>query len=174
MRTRGFKGFLLLALVIASIVALAIPFLSPSTVRATLTTHDPIYIEGNDNFTPANGVVAGSGTENDPYIIENWDINAENANGIEIRNTTAYFIIRNCLVENGGYSHDGIYLGNVINGKIENCTCYNDYSGIRLDSSSNNTLVNNSCSNDEDGIRLDSSSYNTLINNSCSLSLIHI
>jgi hypothetical protein len=38
----------------------------------------------------------------DNYIIENYVINASKANGIDIRNTTAYFVIRNCLVENGG------------------------------------------------------------------------
>ena len=38
-----------------------------------MTPHDPIYIDGNDNFIPANGVTSGLGTENDPYIIENWD-----------------------------------------------------------------------------------------------------
>ena len=50
-----------------------------------LTVHDPILIVGNAEFTNASGVVWGSGTESDPYIIEGWDINASAANGIEPR-----------------------------------------------------------------------------------------
>jgi hypothetical protein len=38
--------------------------------KSGLTSHDPIYINGNSGFTAANGVVAGSGTAGDPYIIE--------------------------------------------------------------------------------------------------------
>jgi parallel beta-helix repeat protein len=133
-----------------------------------LIHHATIHINGNADFTATNGVVEGSGTKNDPYIIQNWAISAENAQGIEISNTTSYFVLRNCLVENGGGAYDGIFLYNTVNGKIENCASYNNYSGIHLDSSSNNTLTNNSCSNSEDGIHLDSSSNNTLTNNSCS------
>jgi len=86
---------------ITSIMALAIPLLSPSPVYAGLTSHNPIYIIGNAGFTPANGVVRGSGTENNPYIIENWDISTENTDGIHIRNTTAHFVIRNCHMHDG-------------------------------------------------------------------------
>jgi parallel beta-helix repeat protein len=166
LRTR-FNGALLLVVLIISIMALAVPLLSSGPVHAALTQHAPIIINGNADFTATNGVADGSGTKNDPYIIQNWAISAENAQGIEISNTTSYFIVRNCLVENGGVSFDGIFLYNTVNGKIENFTSYNNYSGIHLDSSSNNTLTNSSCSNDEYGIRLDSSSNNTLTNNSC-------
>jgi len=149
--------------VIASIIALAIPILSPSPVHAALTPHDPIYIVGNDNFTPANGVNGGgSGTENDPYVIENWVINASGANGIQIWNTTAYFIIRNCLVENGGVFYDGIRLYIVVNGKIENCTCDNNYVGILLNNSDNNIVSSAATSNNEYGIYVYYSSGNII------------
>jgi len=86
----------------------------------------PILIQNDYQFTAANGVVSGSGTVNDPYIIENWAIDASGANGIDIQNTTAYFIVRNCLIENSVIStHGGIYLNNVVNGTIENNTCEN-------------------------------------------------
>jgi parallel beta-helix repeat protein len=155
-----------------SIIALALSLLSSTPVHATLNSHAPIYINYNDNFTVANGVNGGgSGTLNDPFIIENWVISASSANGIDIRNTTAYFIIRNCLVENGSSSHYGIYFENVANGKIENCTINgsNSTDGINFWSSSYNTLTNNTCSNNRAGIMLRwFSSYNTLTNNTCS------
>ena len=139
MRTGGFKGVLLSALVIASLIT-PLLLLSPSPVHAALTPHDPIYIEGNENFTPANGVVSGSGTAEDPYIIENWDISAENANGIEIRNTTAYFIIRSSYVHDGRL---GIYFENMINGIVDNNVAENNWVGIRLSYHSDNNLISN-------------------------------
>jgi len=165
----SFKEVLQLALLIASTIALAIPILSPSPVHATMTPHDPIFIIGNGGFTAANGVVSGSGMANDPYVIENWDINASTANGIEIRYTTAYFVIRNCFVENGeGAYYDGIYLYNVANGGIDNNTCRNNYCGIYLESSHNNTLNNNICENNKGhGIHFVGSDKNILTNNTC-------
>jgi parallel beta-helix repeat protein len=103
-------------------------------VHAALNPHDPIYIDGNAGFTipdPVNG--GGSGTEDDPYIIENWDISAENTHGIRIRNTTAHFIIRNCYVHDGREEHKhGVYLENVMNGKIDGTTSNNNLHGIFL------------------------------------------
>jgi len=135
-----------------------------------LTPHDPIYIYGNDNFTSANGVTSGSGTVSDPYIIENWGISAENTYGIEITNTTAYFIICNCLIENGrSVGYVGIELFSAANGKIENCTCDNNNNGIGLLSSDNNTLISNTCDNNYGaGIYLWNSDNNNLTNNTCS------
>jgi len=132
-----------------------------------LTPHDPISINGNAQFTSANGVVSGSGTQSDPYIIENWDINANTAKGIEIRNTNVYFIIRNCVIHDGKSNNKyGIYFYNVTNGKIDGVTSYNNYYGIRLFSSSNNnTITNCNVYNNYVGIELYSSSNNKLRNN---------
>jgi parallel beta-helix repeat protein len=122
---------------------------------ATPTPRAPIFINGDSQFTPANGVTGGSGTQADPYIIENWVIDASGAIGITIQNTTKYFVVWNCLVENGG-NYIGIYLDNAINGKVENNTCENNSYGIYLTSSSSNTifynyLLNNTENNAYDG-----------------------
>jgi len=126
-------------------------------------------IENDDFFNIGNGVVAGAGTGDDPYIIENWAIEVSTAHGIWVKNTTAYFIIRNCLVENGGLNfYHGIYLENVVNGKVENCACGNNLYGIYLhDSPDNNTITNNTCENNYHGIYLCYSSNNTITNNTC-------
>jgi len=166
------KGAFLLTLIIALLMVSAISLFSISSSSAApegLTPRAPIYIEGNDSFTPANGVVGGSGTEDDPYIIENWDISAENDKGIFIRSTTAHFIVRNCYVHDGwAGDHYGIYFIDVRNGKIDNVTSDNNNSGIRLWYSSNNILDNNTYLNNYWGILLDSSSGNILSNNTCS------
>lgn len=125
-----------------------------------------IYINGNSEFIPANGVTGGSGTQSDPYIIQGWSQDASSANGIDIQNTTAYFVIRNCLVENGviqGLSKAGIFLENVVNGIIENNTCENNWTGIDLFESSNNTISGNTCEGNVYGIYLFSSSDNNTL-----------
>jgi parallel beta-helix repeat protein len=133
----------------------------------------PISIQSDDQFTSANGVTGGSGTQSDPYIIQSWSIDASSAssgNGIEIQNTTAYFIVRNCLVENGGiqgFSNVGIFLENVVNGIIENNTCGNNWTGINLFESSNNTISGNTCESNSVGISLSGSSINTISGNTC-------
>ncbi|MDI6841143.1 MAG: C25 family cysteine peptidase, partial [bacterium] len=90
--------------------------------------HNPIYIDGNMAFTSENGVVSGSGTKIDPYIIEGWDIDASHgigptgipdSAGIYIRGTDAYFTIRNCNIHDGGSAYRGIVLDCVSNGRIE-------------------------------------------------------
>ncbi len=135
-----------------------------------VTPRGPISITGDSSFTPGNGVNGGgTGTNLDPYIIVGWAIDASGATGITIENTTKYFVIRNCLVENSGDSNFGILLYDVINGKVENNTCENDVLGIALVSSSSNTLTNNTCGNKSSGIYLDHSSNNNILdNNTCS------
>ena len=42
--------------------------------KASYSPRSPIYIIGNDDFTKENGVIAGDGTRENPYIIEDWEI----------------------------------------------------------------------------------------------------
>jgi parallel beta-helix repeat protein len=123
----------------------------------------PIYIDNNNKFTAANGVILGSGTENDPYIIENWDISAENANGIEVRNTTVHFVIRNCYVHDGRFNwRYGIYFYNAINGVVDNNFVEYNSLGILLDYSDNNLISGNTVRNNYYGILLDYSDNNLI------------
>lgn len=137
------------------------------------TTHSPILINGNAGFTHANGVVSGSGTASDPYIIERWAINATRSPGIQIQNTTDWFVVQFCSISGGGdisgfCRFAGICLLNSTNGIVANCTCSNKVNGIWLISSSNNTLMCNTCQNDAIGIGVSESSNITLENNKCS------
>ena len=117
--------------------------------------HPPIIIDGNDDFTSENGVTGGSGTENDPFIIENWVIvnDSSTENGIFINNTDAFFVIRNCSVYN--YSElwhgRGILLSHVENGRIEDTTTYGNFYGIMVRSSSAYIEIINCTSGYSDG-----------------------
>ena len=43
-----------------------------------------IEISSNSEFNSSNGVVSGSGTDLDPYIIEGWNITTSSSDGINI------------------------------------------------------------------------------------------
>jgi len=65
--------------------------------KADLLSHAPIQITGDELFTEENGVVGGSGTKEDPYLISGFIIDASEANyGIRIENTTAHVRIWKC------------------------------------------------------------------------------
>jgi len=170
-----------------------------NTKLGAYTAHSPIRINSNSDFTAANGVVGGSGTKDDPYIISGWDIDAQNSapDAIYIGNTTAYFVVENCILNNASYHERpyfagaGITLYNVTNGVISSISSTNSKYGVYLYESSgniiednnltfqvsdgilishsdNNTVLNDTCSyNEYVGISLDHSSYVTIQNSSC-------
>ncbi len=113
-----------------------------NAAAATLTTHDPIRIDGDGDFTSGNGVSnpGAAGTALNPYIIEDWNIyGGGEGYCIYVGNTTKHFVIRNCeLYDASGNSaqyfwNSGIALFNVINAKIENNNIYDNEYGIYLD-----------------------------------------
>jgi parallel beta-helix repeat protein len=114
-----------------------------------LISNSPIHIKWNVNFTQANGVSSGSGTQVDPYIIQNLSIDATTQNGIWIENTDKYFKIKNCHIFNGsnGSVRPAIYLYNVTHGSIYDCRIDHNYRGIYLDTANNISIYNNSINN---------------------------
>ena len=127
------------------------------------TLRSPIYIEGDTNFTSANGVVGGSGFWNDPFIIEGWEINASTAHGIEIRDTTAHFVIRDVFVHSGLSDYHGIIL-RAPNGRVENSLIAWNRFGVVP--GWNTTVVGNAISNCYNGIFADSVAVVKIADNS--------
>ncbi|MEE9151824.1 MAG: right-handed parallel beta-helix repeat-containing protein, partial [Thermoplasmata archaeon] len=145
-------------------VALTITPLS----RSQYTPHDPIYIVGDEDFAvqAAEEGWPGDGSEGNPYIIEGYEISAAKANGIEIKSTTVYFIIKGTLIKGGKYRYHGIDLDVVINGTVKNCTFEMNNYGIYIYYSNDNEIVENTFnSNYNQDIRLGYSSRNTLTGN---------
>lgn len=134
------------------------------------TTHDPIIIAGNEGFTDVNGVVSGSGSASDPYIISGWDINASSANGIEIIGTDAHFTIRDCSLHDGMTSNSyGISLESVVNGTLTNNIVSRNWFGIYLHSSNENIVSDNLCSGNCQGVFTLRSDRNILDGNTCTM-----
>jgi parallel beta-helix repeat protein len=105
-------------------------------------TGSPIFVDDNDGsrnwaYHESNfDWCTGSGTELDPYVIENVRIDALGGEyGIKITDSSEYFIVRNCTVYNSGgvWGPDGAFvLLNVKNGIITNNTSYNnEWIGIK-------------------------------------------
>jgi len=116
-----------------------------------------------------NDWCSGSGSWADPYVIENVTIDGQGSgNCLSIENSDAYFIIRNCSLNNSG-SYSGIELKYVDNGKIINNTCSdNNIHGINLRYSNNNNLSGNNACNNSYGIYLSDSDNNMLSGNTAS------
>ncbi len=159
-------------LVITIILSCFIGFISTTSITVeAYTIHEPILIDGDADFAvqAASEGWPGNGSAGNPYIIEGYDINASSAYGtygIEIRSTTAYFVLKDLKIE---YAYQGIHLYNVSNAKIENCTLRSNGFGIYIESSNNNNIVDTNISNNGDGIYIVSSSGNDIIGNTVAL-----
>ncbi len=106
----------------------------------------PITILGNADFTEENGVLSGSGTPEDPYVIAGWEIGVPpgDSYGVYIENVTAPFVLRGLIIDGAG-ELDGaaIRIGFASGGVIENCTIGSSLNGIEIASSTDVTVRNN-------------------------------
>jgi len=127
--------------------------------------HDPIRIDNNTdlNETAQTEGWPGDGSINNPYIIEEYNIDGdEHGYCLYIGNTTDHFVIRNCYLHNasGNYStwtkESGLNIYNSENGVVENNTISNNYNGISTSECHDNKISNNTVSfNDNQGIYID-------------------
>ncbi len=161
------------------VLVLVYPGSSYSSDGGSFQSHGPIRISSDGGFTAANGVVSGSGTAKDPYIIQGWDINSTATPGIVISGTSAYFIIRNIRVHGNQPfgtplqdAKDAISLQNVQNGRIEGSQISSAGWAIRLEYSSNNVIANNLIEQVYSGIRILGGSGNIVQANSIDRHLV--
>lgn len=132
------------------------------------TSSLPIFIDGDG---PNNWVWAvsqswchGSGTWGDPYTIENLSIDGRGAETcIRIRDSNAFFIIRNCNLFNS--SHAGITLTNVQLGRVFKNTISDNSPGILLENCEGNTILGNNIFDNDIGINISSCNYNNVTQN---------
>lgn len=131
-----------------------------------------IHLIGNSGWSNAKttGICTGSGTSNDPYIIEDLVIDGGGAGScIWIDASIVYFRIENCTLSNAGedWGDGGIKLFNVNNGQIINNTANNnDFIGIILEFCHYNNISGNIANgNLEYGIGLWESDHNVISEN---------
>lgn len=106
---------------------------------------DPISIQSDADFTAANGVVAGRGTVDDPYVIAGGEVSAspDDVYGIRIENTRASFVLRGVTVQGvGGTGGAAIRIAFASAGRLEGCTVVASTNGIEIVASSGVVLRN--------------------------------
>ncbi len=110
---------------------------------------DYINISGNADLAKYHG----SGTVNDPYIIEGLNLLGHIGNGIVIRNTDAHVLIRNCTMGDitggyyGLYDVKGIRIDDAKNVSVENCRLLGSSGSLSV-TGSENILIENYEGND--------------------------
>jgi len=154
-------ALILLASAVSAVVIL------PERAAGAYSTHAAIYINGDSGFVSANGVIDGSGTASDPYIIAGWEIDASIASGIKVEHANAYFIIKDIYVHSGSSGHNlGIDLFMCDHATIENCTAVDCGMGIFAANSGNITISNcYAAYNVDAGIFVEMCNFNTKITN---------
>ncbi len=164
---RGRRTIVVVCLLIGGLASGFIGMVSEEA--SAYTPHGQIRILSDSDFTPANGVISGNGTEIDPYIIAGWEIDAEGGDGIKISQTTSHFIIRDCFLYHGDSRFTlGIWLTNVLNGRIQGVTLTEMGRAIALTGSHNNTISNSHLYQNRHGVYLSGSDNNMIENNNVS------
>lgn len=108
--------------------------------KQEIVVNSPVTISGNNDFEIQGW--AGSGTEEDPYVIADLNIRGA-AECIIVENTDVYFVIRNCSVEANDIDDAvGILLTGVKNAILDGCSASDAEWGIRLENCSNCEVVN--------------------------------
>jgi len=165
----GIPGGRSLGLAVTITIALFLPASFSATGRAPAlsidTAHAPILIERDADFTPENGVIAGNGTPVDPFVIAGWEMLLSGPPGIEIRNTSAYLVIRDVvLVGSFEGAYDSVILRNVTNARVENITSDYNRIGILLEAVRSAAVTGNQL-RDRQAIRVSSSTNVTFARN---------
>lgn len=121
--------------------------------RVRIEIYDSTPLTFENNFDDGDTPDAGTGTEDDPFIIENVYIDAEieGGDGITIKDVdNSYWIIRNSRIVNTCDSENaGIYLENVANGVIQSNIIDNCYYAIQVENCENITVFGNMLSNSQ-------------------------
>ena len=137
------------------------------------TTRDPINIKGNEEFheNAEENNWPGEGTEQDPYVIEDYEIDgSEPTYAIIIGHTDVHFVIRNNYLYNAWFPEPYWYTGavtlvNITNGMVNNNTIRFSSFGVNLMSLSYNQVLNNTFIGNDQGIRVSNSHSNRLSGN---------
>ncbi|MHA2080091.1 MAG: right-handed parallel beta-helix repeat-containing protein [Candidatus Thorarchaeota archaeon] len=153
------------------------------TTVAQYQTSEPLLITSNADFAVLGAT--GVGTPSDPYTFENLQI-SDTESGIQIQDTTAYFVISNCKLESN--EAPVVIFDNVENGRVEQCeitgqttglvleesrdcsvvesSFYGTFIGVMLLYTSNCTVIDNSIHNNNRGIIIEQSDHCDILNNS--------
>ena len=106
---------------------------SPFSSVTSATPHAPISITSNADFESQGW--PGSGSIDDPFVIEGLFIRIEEGSCISVYKTDAYFVIRDCILDveepDDGWT-SGVLLERVLHARVENCNISRVAYGIKM------------------------------------------
>ncbi|MHA1686541.1 MAG: NosD domain-containing protein [Candidatus Heimdallarchaeaceae archaeon] len=152
--------------IVAVLSALSISIISIlGMLYVDADAHSPIVIHSDSDFALLG--FAGDGTVNNPYQISNLEIDAGSDIAIDIRNTTKYFIISDCILSSYSYA---IYLFNISAGtaKIEDNQLTSYSAAIMLEKADETLVQGNTFQYGNDAIHIKGSFSVTVKTNSIS------
>lgn len=116
-------------------------------------SHEPIRISSNEELAEENGLEGGSGTENDPYIIKGWGIDASDSDyGLRLKDLDAHILITRMKIS--GAETANLSLKNVSNITIKQCVLSNSVNGLEVIDGKNVELIRNKVTSNKFGISL--------------------
>ncbi|NPD89485.1 MAG: hypothetical protein HGN29_12265 [Asgard group archaeon] len=157
--------FFILAILNSTIVSTGEIRSEDKQINPNYTSHAPIEIISDDNFTDYG--FPGEGTDTNPYRIENLYIQAEVAYGINIKFVRMHFVVQNCLIEDvsTGINLYGISWNSC---RIEHNIMTQVSKGIHVYSVTNGTIFHNTIEAEYTGVDIESAGYLAIINNTIS------
>ena len=171
----------LVGLLVTTTIIVPVILLQPEDINPppnVLTEHDPIIIWDNNDFLDYN--FKGSGTFEDPYLIEFFNITTFTSYAIYIFGTSDYFIIQNCWLSSTHPNGYAIQLENVVDetALIFNNTIINSNTGLYLSNTDKTNVVKNDFINCDYAISLIAADltiiHQNLISNTIESSLYHM
>lgn len=155
-----------IAVVVVLVAAVAFTFVS-ALGPSSAGSRGPILIQGDAQFDydsyPDNGVVSGSGSLEDPWVISGWEISGYSTDhGIYIDGTTDYFVIRDVTITG---CLNGVYLTYLSNGNVSGNVISDMYgSGIYVEGVCDVLIDSNTISGCDDiGIWVNEDSANVIV-----------
>ena len=130
-----------------------------------LARHDNIVIWEDSDFK--NYKFEGEGTEENPYLIQNLNIETTSREGIYISHTTKHFIIQYNYID---ADRTGIYLDHIAEGSakiINNTVVHNTDYGIYMVNSDEIEIIQNTCNLNGYGISVRDSYFSVISDNLC-------
>jgi parallel beta-helix repeat protein len=129
----------------------------------------PILISSNTDLEnlKLDGKITGAGTEDNPYILEDLVFDTDfSGTAIDVEDTNAYLIIRNCTVLNSGTSNpdSAIFIDRCSNIIIMNCILDNNEDAIFV-GGFDNTVINNTILHTKSYAISISGHHNKILNN---------
>ena len=115
-------------------VLLLVWFAIGASAEERAIPHMAIEILDDTGFTAENGVIAGTGTTDDPYLISGWSIDAAGEPfGIHVEETTKVFAIEQCRIF--GATSAAIKLRNTDMACITDCQMEGGFYGLSIEES---------------------------------------